>query len=401
MSVLPVLLHRAGPRRATSPLRAFGAPLLIIGAITVGIFVAGGVGTMLAGTTLAALAAVFLAPAGRAKNLALAAFSIVLTISVAEFALRVPAADEDVATKWGRGRVETFSAPVFAPHPDLGFDAIPNASGTATARLGDALVFQATYSFDDTGARVTPGADRAKPPIVVAGDSFNFGNGLEDDQTLAYHLQALSHHKFWALNIARPGYGLHQVLRQIELDVPTQDGAPQFDWLIVSLVDNHIERVNGRYSWMRGTPRYVLNRLGALERRGVYGDEGPPGRAQLMIQNSRLLAALERLKHRLVESDDERRFVAVLHEISVRAETKYHAHCLFLYHAGTMYLHDLVGRRELMHKLFAEAGIDYIDVNESIPGIDASYFIDNDGHPSEKLNIALAGLVLQHMDGAR
>jgi hypothetical protein len=40
-------------------------------------------------------------------------------------------------------------------------------------------------------------------------------------------------------------------------------------------------------------------------------------------------------------------------------------------------------------------------LNAAIPGIDASHFIDKDGHPSEKLNIALAGLILQHMDDLR
>jgi hypothetical protein len=381
--------------------RNLGAVLLILTAVWLGIFIFSGVGSTLGLATAAALAAIFVATPGVARNAFLLVFSTIFAVSLCEFALRLPAVEEDVASKWGRGRVQQFSVPPFAPNAEFGFDAIANVVTKVTSRHNDRLVFEVTYSFDEHGARVAPGAVKADSAIIVAGDSFNFGEGLNDNQTLAYHLQEQSHHQFWALNIARPGYGLHQVLRQLELDVPTRDGATSFGWVIVSLVDNHIQRVNGRYSWMRGTPRYVVDRQGAVHLSGAFGDEGGPTLGDKLWANSRLITTADKLWQQWVFAEDERRFVGILHAIHENVEHKYHAKCLVLYHSGAAFLNDLVGRRATMHRLFEQAGVSYVDVNESIPDIDASYFIDDDGHPSEKMNIALAGMILRRIGEAQ
>jgi hypothetical protein len=381
--------------------RNLGAVVLILAAVWLGIFFFAGVGSTLGLATGAALAAIFVAMPGVARNVFLAVFSTIFAVSLCEFALRLPAVEEDIASKWGRGRVQQFSVPPFEPNADFGFDAIANVVTKVTSRHNGKLVYEVTYSFDEHGARVAPGVAKADRTIVVAGDSFNFGEGLNDNQTLAYHLQDLSHHQFWALNIARPGYGLHQVLRQLELDVPARDGATSFGWVIVSIVDNHIERVNGRYSWMRGTPRYLVDRHGAVHLSGAFGDEGGPTLQDKLRQNSRLIATLDKLWQKMMLADDERRFVGVLHAIHENVEHKYHAKCLVLYHSGAAFLNDLVGRRATMHRLLEQAGVSYVDVNENIPDIDASYFIDDDGHPSEKMNIALAGMILRRIGEAQ
>jgi hypothetical protein len=337
---------------------------------------------------------VVIATPGRAKNCSLLLFSVVFAVAACEFALRLLPVEEDVASKWGRGRVQHFSVPAFAPDPEFGFDAVPGAVAQVTSRHNDELVYNVTYSFDEHGARVAPGARKGDSAIVVTGDSFNFGEGLNDDQTLAYFLQEASNHEFWALNVARPGYGPHQVLRQLELDLPMRDGARSFGWVIMSVVDNHIERASGRYSWMRGSPRYVLERDGGVHLDGVYGDRVVATWRETLRNGSRLFAKGEKIWARFSSSDDERLFAGILHAIHDVAERKYHAHCLVLYHSGAAFLDDLVGRRALMHRLFEQAGVTYIDVNESVPGVDASYFIADDGHPSAKMNAALAGIVL-------
>lgn len=375
------------------------ALLIAIGSGMAGPLLFGGFGTSLVLTAIGTLLAILVAHPGTGKNLALSLFSVVICISVCEFALRLQKSAEDVATIWGRNRVQTFSAQVFAPNPELGFDAIPNVTAKVTSRHNDHLVYDVTYSFDSHGARVTPG-DRTGEPVIVAGDSFNFGEGLNDNQTLAYHLSNESHGEVYAINVARPGYGLHQVLRQLELDVPAQNGVTGFHWIFVSFVDNHLERVNGRYSWMRGSPRYEVDGAGVVRRVGVFGDEHGSPWANNLGQYSRLADAVQRIWQHFVADDDARRFTAVVHAIEETAERKYHAKAVFIYHAGASFLNDRVGRRELMHQLLEAAHVDYVDVNERLPQLDDSYFIADDGHPSEKLNVALARHLLPRVYAA-
>jgi hypothetical protein len=110
---------------------------------------------------------------------------------------------------------------------------------------------------------------------------------------------------------------------------------------------------------------------------------------------SRLHYALTQAWTSLAPTPDGRLFVAILRRIQELAAQKYGARVLMVYYPGHTTYNDYVGRRDVYHRLFAEAGVTYIDVSLAIPDIDASYYIPGDGHPSEKMNVALADIILK------
>ncbi len=311
------------------------ALVLIPAAVWFGFAVITGFGTTMLLTALAAGGAVAIARSRVQKNFLLIVLTIIVTIGVCEVAMRIRGPETFIAADWSRGREQHSSVQAFTLSADYGFDAIPNVVTHVTSSLNGIPTYDVTYSFDDKGARVTPFAAPGGKPIVLAGDSYNFGEGLNDDQTLGSHLQSVSQDKLRALNLARPGYGPHQVLRQLQLGLPAEHGVKSFDWLIVSMIDDHIERANGSYAWSLG-PRYALDGRGGVQLNGQFSDRHPPPAWLIQLRNgSRLFATIENMMRRLLARDEEV-FVRIMEASRETAKRKYGARMLVLYYPGGM-----------------------------------------------------------------
>jgi hypothetical protein len=382
-------------RRFIRPVRNILAVVAIPFAVWLGLFVLKSVAGMLILATLAAALSMVFVTSARARNLFLGLFSVILCIGVSELTLRMTTFAEDPAAIWARGREQNYSAQIFQQDWDLGYTSLPNTSAKVTVKRDGKPVYDVVYSFDAVGGRVGAWAPTKDHAMVIAGDSFNFGEGVGNDDTLSSYIQSKSGAHLSVPNLALPGYGMHQVLRQLELDAPTRHGAPSFNWLVVSLVDNHIERVNGRYSWSAGGPEYAIDETGKLRLIGKFGEHPQPEWMRMLHNGSRFYDVIELLVEKIGNSKDERRFVAIMRAVREVTERKYKARVLVLYHPGSAFINDFVGRKTLMHRLLGDSGVTYIDVNDAIPGIDGSYFIAGDGHPAAKLNNALADLVLK------
>jgi hypothetical protein len=381
----------AVPRHAL--LRDAIALILIPFAVWFGLVVVSGIGSTILLSAIAGVASVAIARSRIEKNLLLIVLTVIVTMGVCEVALRIRGPETFGAADWGRGRVQHSSVQTFALSAEYGFDAVPNVVSHVTSSLNGQPVYDVTYTIDAKGARVTPFGAPGGKPVVLTGDSYNFGEGLNDDQTLGFYLQKASHDSLRALNVARPGYGPHQVLRQLQLDLPVEHGLKSFDWLVVSMIDDHIERANGSYAWSLG-PRYVLDGHGGVQLSGQYGDRSPPPAWLTQLRNgSRLFVAMEKKIAPLLARDEEL-FVHILQAARETAQRKFGAQMLVLYYSGGTYLNEFVGRRELMHRLLDQAGVQFIDVNSILPVRDGGYFIAGDGHPTEKLNAELADIIL-------
>jgi hypothetical protein len=354
-----------------------------------------------------ALTAVWLAAAvivlrGRIhQNVALAALSVVVTVACLELALRgglVPGSSAFLhgPSEWDRGRTELNTPPFVEPEPRLGFHMVgPRRSRSIVTRDG-VPVFDVFYTIDRGGFRATPGAAAGRP-VLVMGDSFHFGFGLEDDQTLAFHLGDQSGGAFRAINFATPGYGPHQVLRQLQLGIPLASGVRKFDHLLLSVLDEHVWRASGELTWQWNSPRYEL-----LDGRLVLaGALGPSSRfmATLMRDSKEAILLTEVLKDR---ANDRRRFAAILKEIRTEARERYGAEVLALYHVGVNFAGEPIGDRSLMHALICAAGVPYVDVVRRLSITRESVhrdYIPADHHPTPALNARIARLVRDYADG--
>ncbi|MBV8391650.1 MAG: hypothetical protein JOY81_00565 [Alphaproteobacteria bacterium] len=132
-------------------------------------------------------------------------------------------------------------------------------------------------SMDAEGFRNTPapavglGVETlTRPPILVMGDSFAFGDEVRDEDTWAALLQPLTHRK--VLNGGVVGYGLDQiVLRSEQLVAETK---PQL--LVVAVIADDLRRSEFRHQWGREKPYFTLTQEGQLALQNVPVDPNAP-----------------------------------------------------------------------------------------------------------------------------
>jgi len=103
----------------------------------------------------------------------------------------------------------------------LGWKPLPG--GTATVkRAGE---YDAAYAVDAQGFRKTPEAVSPELSIYLFGDSFTFGNGVNDDETFPSRMAAALKGRVRVCNAGVPGYGITQMYaRLVQLQTNLQPG---------------------------------------------------------------------------------------------------------------------------------------------------------------------------------
>ena len=92
------------------------------------------------------------------------------------------------------------------------------------------------------------------------GDSFTYGEGVNDDETLPYLFEKLSGGRYRAYNLAFHGYGPQQMLRVIETGLLEKMVSDQRPLIVVyEALVQHIERAAGKLNLgCQGTSLYVV-----------------------------------------------------------------------------------------------------------------------------------------------
>jgi hypothetical protein len=163
-----------------------------------------------------------------------------------------------------------------------GYAAGPGVSKRVRKAAGDKVVYDVVYTTNAWGLRVAPhdvpgalpaGAE-AERNVVFMGDSFTFGEGLNDEETIPYQFEVLSEGRSRTFNFGFHGYGAQQMLRVIEtglLDKVVPDGKPLI--VVYGALLQHIERASGRMIWDAKVPRYMLSPSGRVEFAGTFADD--------------------------------------------------------------------------------------------------------------------------------
>ncbi len=186
------------------------------------------------------------------RNTGLVVGSIVVTLFLLEFGAR--------AVAWGylfaypnfvltaRTTLADGDRGRYRHDPQLGH--VPRAGYSA-----------AGTTIEADGLRRT-GEAIAGPPILAVGDSFTYGDEVDDGQTWPAQLQALTGRR--VLNGGVSGYGFDQiVLRAEQLAAKVQPSA-----IVVGFIADDIRRTEMRRLWSADKPYFVLEN-GALVPRGV------------------------------------------------------------------------------------------------------------------------------------
>jgi hypothetical protein len=328
----------------------------------------------------------------RTGALLVAALALSLALLDAFAGLLSPAA-------MGRGLVRTMEPRWWPqPHPVLGFRPAPSSEAVATATWNGQPVYRQTYHFDADGARVTPAAPAGADLYLFMGDSFMFGQGLKDDQTLAAQFAKANDFKVRTVNLGAPGNAPNHLVRAFEAGLLDGYVGKPVKAVVVWIIPAQLARVTGDGSWLGSSPRYVLEG-GTLRHTGSFNEYrllNPIAGAKYYIGER--FAFVEAIGQQQRQDQQIELFVAMMARLQQFARDKFKAPLVIVYswpdetsrpgHGSTEFaqpaLVDVLAR---LRKL----GIPLVSVDQAVKGRTVEeLLIPHDGHPKELTNELVA-----------
>lgn len=280
----------------------------------------------------------------------------------------------------------------------LGYVAVPGQHVVERRYLGEQLLLEASYTIDGLGHRVVAGSAGADGPLVLMyGDSFTYGEGVNDDDTLPARLLAAGGGHCRPVNLGYPGYGPHQMLRALELDLDRGIVDAPVAGVVLLTGLFHVPRVAGLAQWDWYGPRYLLDGDGEPTHVGPF-HEGRWG--ELLIRAGRL--NLFRLARQAAVGGPHaeasiRLFVGVVQRAATLTRERYGVDLTVLFWD---WLPVMTPEQHRLAAATAAAlrasGLRVVKVSELIT-VDEGLFLPHDQHPNEaafrRLAAALAPLV--------
>jgi hypothetical protein len=132
-----------------------------------------------------------------------------------------------------------------------------------------------TYTIGADHFRIMPPPGAMKPASCAAlfGDSFTFGEGVDDDKTYPWQLVAGSNRRIQAYNFGIGGWGPHQMLAGLQSGRFERAMNCQPTVTVYTMIGGHMRRVAGREAWSQG-PRFRLGAEGSAVRDGSIDNAG-------------------------------------------------------------------------------------------------------------------------------
>ncbi len=287
--------------------------------------------------------------------------------------------------------------------PVLGWGA--SKAGTYHATSVDpktgAMIYDVDYTFDANLLRQTISA-RSGRPIVFFGDSFTFGFGLNDADTMPQAFADLLQRKQRVLNLGNGGYGPQQFLRTLETGFRDGVIGPDPKLFIYTALPTHAERAACKSPWALNAPRYALEN-GALAFKGPCYEGWRLRAERFLLDTAAYRYFIQPYRRRIVREDVEL-FVRELAAAANLAKEKYHVDTLVLYVRSPGDLGNASVTDDEMMRRLGDAGAMVVDASlqkEKAEG--AAIGIPGDGHPTPLANRLRAELIktyiARHMSG--
>jgi hypothetical protein len=150
---------------------------------------------------------------------------------------------------------------LFIPDPALGWKLRPASVIRAVRARGEHIIYDARYTIDPRGQRVTPDSNPDGETVLFMGDSFMFGDGLPDTDTVPERFALKTGRRFNVVNLGVSAYGPHQVLRQLEEGVVDRAiaGKGKVRLAFLYFNDDQLPRAAGDKNqewWWKVAPQY-------------------------------------------------------------------------------------------------------------------------------------------------
>jgi hypothetical protein len=294
----------------------------------------------------------------------------------------------------------------FQPDDELGGAAQKGASHV-TKRTGSTMVYDVTYTIGGNGLRIAP-PDRGKDAKACAlffGDSFMFGEGLADDQTIPWRVGVLTGGDTRAFNFGFHGFGAQQMLAALQSDrvAKTVDCRPTH--IIYEAIPDHVARAAGYYGFMRHGPRYALvyaagARADSVMYRGHFDDaENNRSAIGAAIANAMAKSWLYRWLSSLSplpDDEDLKRYVAIVTSAARVAAARYPGSRFDVLYWD---IHGETPMDEKVLPALRAAGLNVFDAEQILPGFrenPSSFALSRfDAHPGARADDLLATYLVQ------
>ena len=291
------------------------------------------------------------------------------------------------------------------PDPILGFRPKPNSEVLATATFGPELVYRRTYHFDADAARVTPLGPAGADTYLFLGDSFVFGQGLPDDESLAAQFAKANGLKVRAINLGVPGNAPNHLVRAFEAGLLDGYASQSIKAVVTWIIPAQLARVTGDGSWLGSSPRYVLEN-GVLRHTGSFNEYRllhPIAGAKYLLGEQ--FAFIDAIGMKQRQNEQIELFVAMMVRLQQFSRDKFGAPFVVIYswpdensgagHGASEFAQPmLVGVLGRLRKL----DIPLVSVDRVTGKYDASrLLIPHDGHPNAFSTEIIAGELKRHL----
>jgi hypothetical protein len=263
-----------------------------------------------------------------------------------------------------------------------------------------AVIYLADYTIDANLLRQTISSEKG-PTIVFFGDSFTFGQGVNDAETLPQLFADLLDRKQRVLNLGFSGYGPQQFLRELETGLFDHLIGAQPRLFVFMTFAEHAERTACKPFWVRRAPRYALENGGVALKGACYDDLSLRVREWLEDMASyRWL--FEPYRQKLTHEDVEL-YVRILLAAVNQAKEKYGVATLIPYIPVGDYLKGTgFDDNEIVQRL-RDGGATVVDVSLIEDESTGALTFKGDGHPTPSANrlraVTLKNYVEQQMAG--
>jgi len=297
---------------------------------------------------------------------------------------------------WHEGN---YTQEFFRPDDQLGYTVRPNARVESIKKSDEGVIYDVVYSIDAHHRRITPveQPEQRTRFLLFFGDSFTFGEGVADDETLPYHAAQLAPN-YQPYNYGLSGYGPQQMLAKLQSDALAQEIPQKEGIAIYVFIDGHVERALGSMyvynAWGDQMPYYTLNWRGNLVRRGNFTTGRPVISTLYSVLGKSEIASYFNVNIPPDLKDRHYRFAArVIAEARNTFRAKFNSDNFYVvvYPDEGDYLEDLEPH-------FKEVGLNILNYDERMKlDVDRNLAIAGDGHPTGKAHQIVAEWVVQDL----
>lgn len=288
----------------------------------------------------------------------------------------------------------------------LGYGPSKNFKDTAIKKVNNKVIYKVNYTINSDGLRETLSSnDKSDKCLMFFGDSFTFGEGLNDNETLPYLVGEKANGKYKIYNFGFSGYGPHQMLSAIEHGITDKiiKGCKESTAIYIGQ-DDHIPRIAGKKSWDKHGPKYLLVNAEAVYQ--GHFDEGKKNlspKIESLLEKSKMYKNLNNYineqKSNVNDKEKEyyrKLYIAILKKSQKLLKEKYNTKNFIVIFWNNFDKESTVNIKQLSFNSF-----EYYLQNDILPICTINckmYQIKGDRHPNKLANEYIADFLIKKLN---